>query len=123
MYQIKPAVAAMLLGVAATCAQADTTNVKTQTIVEVKKMGEHSENDPKCFNRDHPAINPVARAPRYSRSEPLRHAVWRGSWRRCACQRNSAATDEDGVPTEVLFEPSERLRVRGCRFSLSALCA
>jgi len=62
MYQIKPAVAAMLLGVAATCAQADTTNVKTQTIVEVKKMGEHCENDPNCFNRYHPAIKPVARA-------------------------------------------------------------
>ena len=40
----------------------DTTDVKTQTIVEVKKEGEHCENDPNCFNRYHPAIKPVATA-------------------------------------------------------------
>ena len=43
-------------------ALADTTDVKTQTIVEVKKKGEHCEQDPNCFNRYHPAIKPVARA-------------------------------------------------------------
>jgi len=43
-------------------ASADTTDVKTQTIVEVKKKGEHCEQDPNCFNRYHPAIKPVARA-------------------------------------------------------------
>ena len=43
-------------------ATADTTEVKTQTIVEVKKKGEHCEQDPNCFNRYHPAIKPVARA-------------------------------------------------------------
>ena len=43
-------------------ASADTTEVKTQTIVEVKKKGEHCEQDPNCFNRYHPAIKPVARA-------------------------------------------------------------
>jgi formamidase len=41
---------------------ADTTEVKTQTIVEVKKSGGHCEQDPNCFNRYHPAIKPVARA-------------------------------------------------------------
>lgn len=41
---------------------ADTTDVKTQTIVEVKKKGAHCEQDPNCFNRYHPAIKPVARA-------------------------------------------------------------
>lgn len=40
----------------------DTTDVKTQTIVEVKKQGEHCEQDPNCFNRYHPAIKPVATA-------------------------------------------------------------
>ena len=43
-------------------ALSDTTNVKTQTIVEVKKKGEHCENDPNCFNRYHPNIKPVAEA-------------------------------------------------------------
>jgi formamidase len=41
---------------------ADTTDVKTQSIVEVKKQGVHCEQDPNCFNRYHPAIKPVARA-------------------------------------------------------------
>ena len=43
-------------------AWADTTDVKTQTIVEVTKAGEHCEQDPHCFNRYHPAIQPVAKA-------------------------------------------------------------
>ena len=46
----------------ATSAWADTTDVKTQTTVEVTKEGEHCEQDPNCFNRYHPAIQPVARA-------------------------------------------------------------
>jgi formamidase len=41
---------------------ADTTDSKTLSIVEVKKGGEHCEQDPNCFNRYHPAIKPVARA-------------------------------------------------------------
>ncbi len=41
---------------------ADTADVKTQTIVEVKKKGAHCEQDQNCFNRYHPAIKPVARA-------------------------------------------------------------
>ncbi len=45
-----------------TAAWSDTTDVKTQTIVEVKKEGEHCEQDPNCFNRYHPAIKPIARA-------------------------------------------------------------
>lgn len=40
----------------------DTTDVKTQTIVEVTKEGVHCEQDPNCFNRYHPAIKPIARA-------------------------------------------------------------
>jgi formamidase len=45
-----------------TAANADTTDVKTQTIVEVLKEGPHCEEDPNCFNRYHPAIPTVARA-------------------------------------------------------------
>jgi formamidase len=41
---------------------ADTTSVRTQSIVEVRKKGDHCEQDPNCFNRYHPAIKPVARA-------------------------------------------------------------
>ena len=41
---------------------ADTTDSKTLSVVEVKKQGEHCEQDPNCFNRYHPAIKPVARA-------------------------------------------------------------
>lgn len=62
MFQIKPTLAALIVGVTVSYTMADTTDVKTQTIVEVKKMGEHCENDPNCFNRYHPAIKPVARA-------------------------------------------------------------
>jgi len=50
-----------LLGCVST-AWSDTTDVKTQTIVEVTKEGEHCEQDPNCFNRYHPAIQPVATA-------------------------------------------------------------
>ncbi len=62
MFHIKPAIGALLCVLVFTNAFADTTNVKTQTIVEVKKSGGHCEQDPNCFNRYHPAIKPVARA-------------------------------------------------------------
>ena len=54
--------AALLAAALAPSAFADTAEVKTQTIVEVKKKGPHCEQDPNCFNRYHPAIKPVARA-------------------------------------------------------------
>jgi formamidase len=41
---------------------ADTTDVKTQSWVHVKKTGAHCADDPNCMNRYHPAIKPVARA-------------------------------------------------------------
>ena len=41
---------------------ADTTNVKTQSVVEIKKAGAHCADDPACFNRYHPNIKPVATA-------------------------------------------------------------
>ena len=41
---------------------ADTTDVKTQSWVLVKKTGAHCADDPNCMNRYHPAIKPVARA-------------------------------------------------------------
>ncbi len=62
MFHIKPAIGALLCILVFTNAFADTTAVKTQTIVEVKKKGAHCEQDPNCFNRYHPAIKPVARA-------------------------------------------------------------
>jgi formamidase len=43
-------------------AWADTTDVKTQSWVHVKKTGAHCADDPNCMNRYHPAIKPVARA-------------------------------------------------------------
>lgn len=43
-------------------AYADTTDVKSQSYVEVKKQGAHCSDDPNCFNRYHPAIKAVARA-------------------------------------------------------------
>jgi len=55
---------AITIGLLSTMSTAwsDTTDVKTQTIVEVTKEGEHCEQDPNCFNRYHPAIKPVATA-------------------------------------------------------------
>ena len=61
-YFAKPSLGWLLIGFFFTNAFADTTNVKTQTIVEITKKGEHCENDPNCFNRYHPAIKPIARA-------------------------------------------------------------
>ncbi|HXV07111.1 MAG TPA: acetamidase/formamidase family protein [Burkholderiales bacterium] len=43
-------------------AGADTTDVKTQSWVHVKKTGAHCADDPNCINRYHPAIKPAARA-------------------------------------------------------------
>ena len=61
--RLLPAVLVALLAAAiGPSAFADTAEVKTQTIVEVKKKGPHCEQDPNCFNRYHPAIKPVARA-------------------------------------------------------------
>jgi len=54
--------AALLAAGVGSVALADTTDVKTQTIVEVKKKGAHCEQDPNCFNRYHPAIKPAAKA-------------------------------------------------------------
>ena len=62
MFYKKPVLGWLVFGLLMGNAFADTTDVKTQTIVEVKKKGEHCENDPNCFNRYHPAIKPVARA-------------------------------------------------------------
>jgi len=43
-------------------AQADTTDVTWQDRVLVEKQGAHCVDDPNCFNRYHPAIEPVVRA-------------------------------------------------------------
>jgi formamidase len=43
-------------------AVADTTEVTHETPVVVEKSGDHCSDDPNCFNRYHPAIDPVARA-------------------------------------------------------------
>jgi formamidase len=57
---------AVVFGFAASCwalpAAADTTEVKTQSYVHVKKAGRHCKDDPNCVNRYHPAIKTVARA-------------------------------------------------------------
>ncbi len=45
-----------------TAAVADTSEVTWQTRVVVEKTGAHCADDPKCFNRYHPAIPPAARA-------------------------------------------------------------
>ena len=46
----------------ASAAQADTSDVTWQNRVVVEKSGTHCGDDPNCFNRYHPAIQPVARA-------------------------------------------------------------
>jgi formamidase len=40
---------------------ADTTDVKTQSIVRIEKKGAHCSDDPNCMNRYHPAIPSIAR--------------------------------------------------------------
>jgi formamidase len=49
-------------GLVTSSALADTTDVKTQSTVVVKKKGPHCADDPNCMNRYHYAIKPVARA-------------------------------------------------------------
>jgi len=51
-----------LAGALALPCAADTTDVKTQSIVRVAKKGSHCKDDPNCFNRYHHAIKPVLRA-------------------------------------------------------------
>jgi len=62
MRLIPAVLVALLASAIGQSAFADTAEVKTQNIVEVKKKGAHCEQDPNCFNRYHPAIKPVARA-------------------------------------------------------------
>jgi formamidase len=62
MRLIPAVLVALLASAIGPSAFADTAEVKTQNIVEVKKKGPHCEQDPNCFNRYHPAIKPVARA-------------------------------------------------------------
>ena len=62
MRLIPAVLVALLASAIGPSAFADTAEVKTQNIVEVKKKGAHCEQDPNCFNRYHPAIKPVARA-------------------------------------------------------------
>jgi formamidase len=51
-----------LLFALAAAAHADTTEVTHETPVVVTKGGGHCADDPNCFNRYHPAIEPIARA-------------------------------------------------------------
>ncbi|MCF8162942.1 MAG: acetamidase/formamidase family protein [Burkholderiaceae bacterium] len=62
MRLIPAVLVALLASAIGQSAFADTADVKTQNIVEIKKKGAHCEQDPNCFNRYHPAIKPVARA-------------------------------------------------------------
>ena len=62
MRLIPAVLVALLASAIGPSAFADTAEVKTQNVVEVKKKGAHCEQDPNCFNRYHPAIKPVARA-------------------------------------------------------------
>ena len=41
---------------------ADTSNQRWQNVVVVAKSGDHCSDDPRCFNRYHPAIKPAMRA-------------------------------------------------------------
>ena len=50
-----------MIGIAAG-AQADTSDVTWQNRVVVQKNGDHCTDDPNCFNRYHPAIQPATRA-------------------------------------------------------------
>ena len=62
MRLIPAVLVALLASAIGPSAFADTADVKTQNIVEIKKKGAHCEQDPNCFNRYHPAIKPLARA-------------------------------------------------------------
>jgi formamidase len=50
-----------VIGISAT-AYADTSDVTWQNRVVVQKNGDHCSDDPNCFNRYHPAIQPATRA-------------------------------------------------------------
>ena len=54
--------AAASLALCGTLAHADTTDQKWFETVVIEKAGAHCVDDPHCFNRYHPAIQPVARA-------------------------------------------------------------
>jgi formamidase len=54
--------AAPLLLALAAAANADTSDVTHETPVVVEKSGAHCADDPNCFNRYHPGIEPVAQA-------------------------------------------------------------
>lgn len=57
------ALSAALVGVTLSASSwADTTDVKTQSIVRIGKKGTHCVDDPNCMNRYHPAIPAVGRA-------------------------------------------------------------
>jgi formamidase len=60
MRMTAPALVLALL--AGTAADADTGNVTWQNRVELPREGQFCEDDPKCFNRYHPAIEPAAQA-------------------------------------------------------------
>jgi formamidase len=62
MHMLRFLAAAVTLVGAGTLARADTTDVTHDTIVTVAKEGAHCGDDPNCFNRYHPGIEPVARA-------------------------------------------------------------
>jgi formamidase len=62
MRLIPAVLVALLASAIGQSAFADTADVKTQNIVEIKKKGAHCEQDPNCFNRYHPAIKPIALA-------------------------------------------------------------
>lgn len=62
MSRSRTLLAAWMLAAVGAPALADTTNVKTQSVVEIKKTGAHCADDPACFNRYHPNIKPVATA-------------------------------------------------------------
>ncbi len=62
MKRTATAVAALFAAGLPFAALGDTTDVKTQSIVEVKKRGAHCADDPNCMNRYHYALKPIARA-------------------------------------------------------------
>ncbi len=53
---------AAMMAAAVSTAQADTTDVTWQSVVRVEKSGDFCVDDPNCFNRYHPLIEPVAQA-------------------------------------------------------------
>lgn len=62
MKPVQQFLAASVAGLAVAAAYADTSEVKSQSVVEIRKAGAHCQDDPNCFNRYHPAIKPVGRA-------------------------------------------------------------